>query len=151
VYQATLEPPPKADDTPIALGAETYKGCATCHGADGGGGVGPELETVTETWPDFRDHMVWVRLGSTGWPAQVYGAPDKPKHGAMPSHESLTDQELAQVVLYERVTFGGEDPTSEDILKLTEVAEGTSTLEQAGLGPVATRDGVDPSALKPGG
>jgi mono/diheme cytochrome c family protein len=151
VYQATLEPPPKGDDSPLALGQAEYASCAACHSADGSGGVGPELKTVTETWPDFRDHLVWVRLGSTGWPATQYGANDKHKNGGMPPHPDLTDQQLAQVVLYERVTFGGEDPTSEDALKLTEVAEGTSTLEQAGLGPVATRDGVDPSALKPGG
>ena len=28
VFQATLEPPPKPDDTPIALGEELYAGCA---------------------------------------------------------------------------------------------------------------------------
>jgi mono/diheme cytochrome c family protein len=150
VYQATLEPPPKADDSPLALGQEEYAGCAACHGADGGGVSGPSLHTVLETWPDFRDHMVWVRLGSSGWPTASYGANDKAKKQGMPPHPALTDQQLAQVVLYERVTFGGEDPTSEDVLKLTEIAEGTSTLEQAGLGPVATKDGVDPSALKQG-
>ena len=150
VYQATLEPPPKGDDSPLALGQEEYAGCSACHGADGGGGVGPELHTVLETWPDFRDHMLWVRLGSSGWPTGTYGAQDKTKNGGMPSHPDLTDQQLAQVVLFERVTLGGEDPTSEDVLALTEVAEGTKTLEDAGMGPVATRDGVDATALKPG-
>ncbi len=43
VYQGTLEPPPQPADTPIALGEELYKGCASCHGADGGGVSGPAL------------------------------------------------------------------------------------------------------------
>jgi mono/diheme cytochrome c family protein len=151
VFQATLEPPPKADDSPLALGAEIYKGCASCHGTGGGGGVGPDLHPVLETWPDYRDHMMWVRLGDPGWPAATYGANAKQKHTGMPPHPQLSDAELAQVVLYERVTFGGEDPASPEALEQSEIAEGTKSFADVGLGPLSEQDGVDAAALTPGG
>jgi mono/diheme cytochrome c family protein len=150
VYQATLEPPPAAEAGPLALGEAVYGGCASCHGADGGGGVGPALTTVLETWPDYRDHLMWVKLGDEGWPAATYGAQDKPKGAGMPAHPDLTDAELAQVVLYERATFGALDPTSEDYLALVEIAEGRLTFKDAGLGDLSTAAGVDEAELAAG-
>jgi mono/diheme cytochrome c family protein len=132
------------------LGEHVYGGCASCHGASGGGGVGPALTGVLDTWPDYRDHMMWVRLGSSGWPTDTYGAADKPKAGGMPAHAALSDAELAQVVLYERFTFGGLDPTSDEYLALVEIAEGHSTFADAGLGDVSTADGVDEASLGSG-
>ena len=100
VYQATLEPPPAGEDDPIVLGQAIYGTCAACHGATGGGvGNFPALTGVLETWPDYRDHMMWVRLGSAGWPADTYGANGTTKNGGMPAFD-MTDAELAQVVLY---------------------------------------------------
>ena len=109
VYQATLEPAPSGELTPLAAGGEVYvsAGCQGCHGAGGAGNASvPGLTDVLETWPDFRDHMIWVRLGSNGWEgyADTYGATAKDVGGGMPPHPSLTDEELAEVVLYERVT-----------------------------------------------
>jgi mono/diheme cytochrome c family protein len=150
VYQATLTPPPKPANTPIALGATEFAECAACHGAAGEGGVGPALTTVRDTWPDFRDHMIWVRIGSAGWPTDTYGAPGKTKHGGMPPHPAMTDAQLAEVVLYERATFGGLKPTDKEYTDLEAIALGTNTLAQAGEGPVSQKDGVDPAALKPG-
>jgi mono/diheme cytochrome c family protein len=150
VYQATLEPPPAGESNPVVLGEQVYSGCAACHGAGGGGGTGPELTGVVETWPDYRDHMMWVRLGSGGWPADTYGATDKAKAGGMPPHAALTDQELAQVVLYERFAFGNIDPASEEYLALVEIAEGRSTFAEAGLGELAAAAGVDEADLETG-
>ena len=150
VYQATLEPPPAGESDPLVLGEAVYGGCASCHGAGGGGGAGPALDGVLETWPDYRDHMMWVRLGDAGWPADTYGATDKPKGVGMPGHESFTDAELAQVVLYERTAFGGLDPTSEEYLELVEIAEGRMTFAEAGLGEESTADGVSESELGSG-
>ena len=147
VYQATLEPPPKPDDSPIALGEQLYSGCSACHGADGGGGVGPALTGVLDTWPDYRDQMMWVRLGSAGWPTDTYGAQGKPKVGGMPQHD-FSDEELAQVVLYERATFGGLEPTDPEYVELEAIAEGTNTFEAAGEGPLSEQDGVDPERLQ---
>ena len=68
----------------------------------------------------------------------------------MPSHASLTDVQLAQVVLYERATFGGLKPTDKEYTDLEAIALGTTTLDKVGEGPVAQKDGVDPAALKHG-
>jgi mono/diheme cytochrome c family protein len=150
VYQATLEPPPAAEAGPLALGEEIYGGCASCHGASGGGGVGPALTGVLEVFPDYRDHMMWVKLGSAGWPADTYGATDEAKDGGMPPHDTLTDAELAQVTLYERATFGGLEEGSEEFLALEEIANGTTTFADAGLGPDSEEDGVDPTLTEAG-
>lgn len=147
VYQATLEPPPAGESDPLVLGEAVYGGCASCHGATGGGLSGPALDGVLEVWPDFRDHMMWVKVGSNGWPADTYGATDKPKAGGMPAHPSFTDAELAEVVLYERVAFGGLEPGSEEYLALVEIAEGRMTFAEAGLGELAAAAGVAESEL----
>lgn len=147
VYQGTLEPPPADASTPFSLGEGVYGGCAACHGPGGGGGVGPALDAVLEVFPDYRDHAMWVKLGSTGWPADTYGANGSPVNGGMPAHESLTDAELAQVVLYERAAFGGLEEGSEEYLLLEEIAEGLTTFAEQGLGPESEEAGVDESAL----
>ncbi len=148
VFQATLEPPPAGASDPVTLGAKEYGACASCHGANGGGGVGPALDAVATTWPDYRDHMMWVKLGSTGWPGSTYGANQKPKNGGMPAHASLTDEQLAQVVLYERRQFGGEQEA--DQADLIAIAQGDSTFADVGLGDASTAAGIDPSELGAG-
>lgn len=151
LYQASLEPPPDAENDPIVLGEALYSGCASCHGATGEGvGATPALTEVIETWPDPRDHMMWVKLGDAGWPADTYGATAKPKGIGMPAHGALSDAELAQVVLYERTEFGGLDPTSDEYLALVEIADGHSTVAEGGLGELSTAAGVNPSELRPG-
>jgi mono/diheme cytochrome c family protein len=154
VYQATLEPAPSGELTPVDEGGEVYKktACSACHGASGGGGSGPAFDTVLETWPDYRDHMMWVRLGSEGWGqvSDTYGATDKPVNGGMPPHENLSDQDLALVVLYERVAFGGLEEGSEEYLELLEIAEGRLTFADAGLGELSAEAGVPEEELAAG-
>jgi mono/diheme cytochrome c family protein len=145
MYQGTLEPPPEDETDPYVLGEELYSSCAACHGGGGEGRSGvPGLEEVLATWPDFRDHMMWVKLGSTGWPGDTYGADDKPKAGGMPEHPVLSDEDLARVVLYERTEFAGEEPA--DQVDLLAVANGEMTFAEAGLGPVSEAAGVEPPA-----
>ena len=150
VYQATLEPPPAGDDDPVAMGEAVYSSCASCHGG-GGEGVGtfPALTGVLETWPDALDHMMWVRLGDVGWPGDTYGATEKPKGTGMPAFD-LSDEELAQVVLYERVTFGGLDPADEEYALLESIANGEATFEESGLGELSAEAGVDEAELAAG-
>lgn len=99
----------------FGLGGAVYAAqCVACHGAGGGGGAGPALSggAVLATFPSgsCSDHVSWIGLGSTGWPEATYGATGKPVAGGMPGFESsLSELELAQVSLYERVAFGGED------------------------------------------
>jgi mono/diheme cytochrome c family protein len=144
MYVRTLEPPPTGEDDPLALGAEVYTAsCASCHGGTGGGVSAPGFVdgAIMETWPDWRDHAAWVRLGTDGWPAPTYGANDKPVGGGgtMPPWPTLTDQQIAEVVLHER-QLGGDDvaedgANAEDYADLYAVARGEMTLAEAGLGP----------------
>ena len=96
VFFRTLEPPPVEND-PLVLGEELYSSCAGCHGGSGQGVSAPALAdgAVLETWNDYRDHMMWVRLGSDGWPAPTYGGNDTPtgEAGTMPPHPGLSDEE----------------------------------------------------------
>ena len=103
----------------IALGDRIFHGegatCDGCHGVNGGGGVGPALTGVLTTFGSCADHMEWVRLGSQGFAdagRTTYGDTDKPVFGVgtMPSHASLSEEQLASVVSYERVRFGGGEP-----------------------------------------
>lgn len=99
----------------FGLGGAVYAAqCVACHGAEGGGGVGPAMTggAVLVTFPagSCADHTKWITLGSTGWPDSTYGATGTPVAGGMPGFESsLSEVELAQVALYERVAFGGQD------------------------------------------
>lgn len=100
----------------VALGSVVYGQCASCHGPDGGGvGNFPRLSggSVLETFGSCSDHLTWVELGSLGWQAEfgaTYGDTNKPSVNGMPGFvATLTPEELASVVLYERVVFGGAD------------------------------------------
>lgn len=107
----------------LAAGEATFVTCAACHGADGGGtGTFPALAggAVLETFPpgSCSDHVTWVTVGTLGWTdatgRDTYGATDKPLGGGgqMPAFgASLDEDSLRAVVLFERVTFGGEDLT----------------------------------------
>ena len=101
----------------LALGERVYNGegatCAGCHGAQGGGGAGPALTGVLTTFSACTDHLEWVRLGSAGFQAEgrnTYGDTNKPVAGGMPTHASLSPEQLASVVVFERVRFGGAAP-----------------------------------------
>jgi hypothetical protein len=157
----------------FSAGQAIYDGqCAQCHQADGSGGAFPALTDVEEHFPDFRDQMMWVRLGSDGWPADTYGATDISVAGGMPGFAGLTDQELAQVILYERERFGGIPVRDEEVIEvegslttdgdplteqhLLQIAEGELTWADIGPGPLSEaadleQADVDAVATGPGG
>jgi len=72
------------------LGREVYElRCASCHGATGGGGVGPALNNgiLVQKYPDPADHKAIVVNG----------------RAAMPSFAAvLSSEEINAVVEYER-------------------------------------------------
>ena len=127
----------------VALGQQVYSGaaaCAGCHGANGGGGVGPAFiggELYT-TFPTCSDHAKWIELGSAGWQSEVgptYGAENKVSIGGMPGFQGkLTEDEIYAVVVFERVVFGGGQ--TEEVLTdcglLEEEAEEEVTTEAIG-------------------
>jgi mono/diheme cytochrome c family protein len=71
-------------------GAEIYAAsCAGCHGADGGGGTGPQLSdgSVVAAFPDAADEVTFVTDGD----------------GSMPAFGSrLSPEQIQQVVDYTR-------------------------------------------------
>lgn len=125
IYTNTLEAPSKAASGPLASGQAIYTQCAACHGATGGGGVGPALAggDLAQVFPNFKDQIRWVSLGSAGWPGDTYGATNKPKKGGMPAWAgNLTPLQIAEVVRYEREVLAG-IPAEPDLVAIT---EGTS-------------------------
>jgi mono/diheme cytochrome c family protein len=105
----------------FSIGQELYDGrCASCHGGNGGGGVGPAFTNgaVLATFSSCADHVEWVVIGSNAWPEPTYGDNATPVLGsgvAMPGFEGqLTLEEIIAVSLYERVAFGGEDRAAAD-------------------------------------
>jgi mono/diheme cytochrome c family protein len=82
--------PDSGSTAPTTPGAQVYAAsCATCHGADGGGGTGPQLAdgAAAKRFPDIDDQIAFVSDGS----------------GSMPSFAGrLSTAELRQVVEYTR-------------------------------------------------
>ena len=80
--------------TPVSVDAAAlYQArCSGCHGATGGGGVGPRLAgRMEERFPDEAVQVLVVTKGS----------------GAMPAFEGrLTDEEIKAVVEYTREELG---------------------------------------------
>jgi hypothetical protein len=66
----------------------------------------------------------------------------------MPGHPALDDQELAQVVLYERQVLSDEPPEEEE--DLLAIANGEMTFEEAGLGEMSQEAGVPEADLAGG-
>jgi mono/diheme cytochrome c family protein len=100
----------------FSAGGALYQQCVACHSDNGSGGVGPAFTAgaILATFPagSCSDHVEWVTLGTAGWPEPTYGATDKAVGGVglMPAFStSLTEEQIVQVALYERVAFGGQD------------------------------------------
>ena len=74
-------------------GADIYReNCATCHGADGQGGVGPTLAgQVADKYPDIADEISVVTNGRNLMPA--WGS-------------RLSEDEIRSVVTYTRTDLG---------------------------------------------
>lgn len=85
--------------------------CASCHGANGQGGVGPKLnggETV-KTFPAIEDQIAWIETGSAPFKGKPYGDPAREggqrvaTSGGMPGFSgTLTAEEIEAIATYER-------------------------------------------------
>lgn len=69
------EPPEVTTDDPeLVTGRAIYgASCASCHGADGGGGVGSRLDgaALVETYPDIETQIDLVLNGRDRMPAFI--------------------------------------------------------------------------------
>ncbi len=109
----------RAEDTTgafLVVGEAVFETCAGCHGANGEGGVGPALATVLSVFSSCADHIEWVTLATGGFQdagIDTYGDLAEPVggEGFMPGFAtSNTAEEIASVVAFERIRFGGADP-----------------------------------------
>jgi mono/diheme cytochrome c family protein len=127
MYVRAVTEPPEVVEGPIGIGAEIYSSCASCHGAEGGGGVGYAFSggSVLQTFPHIEDQIRYVFYGTEGYNAagvDIYGNPDREggphvtgNLGVMPAFGGqLTQYEIVAVVCHERYTLSGADPTSEE-------------------------------------
>lgn len=118
MYVRALQPPTVEASGPLGEGVAIYNQCASCHGGDGGGGVGYAFTdgAVLLTFPHIEDHLRWVKFGSDAYIAagvQIPGDPNRPggphiagATGVMPAL-GLTDAEILAVVCHERYELGG--------------------------------------------
>jgi mono/diheme cytochrome c family protein len=72
----TALPPPSpaavAGVTTVVDGQALFRSnCAGCHGGDGGGGIGPQLNggAVTKSFSNAADELDFVKTGGRGMPA----------------------------------------------------------------------------------
>ena len=113
VYVGTLERPPEEAEGILAVGEQVYAArCASCHGANGGGGSGPALNDgeLLLVFPSVASQMDWVIKGSDMYGiGNPYGDPAVGRivGGGMPGWgDVLTAEELIGVILYERSNHG---------------------------------------------
>ena len=127
MYVRSLTEPPASVEGPLGVGAEQYSTCASCHGANGGGGVGRQFSggEVLDTFPNIEDQLRYVYWGTGEYNLagiKVYGNPQRaggvhetnslgvmPQQGSL-AGGSLTDAEILGVVCHERYVLGGADP-----------------------------------------
>lgn len=127
-------------------------GCAGCHGANGGGGVGYKFSDgeIIKTFPEPIDMMAHIARGSTAINGEQYGDPNREggahvagarNQGAMPAMVGvLTMAELELVVFHERAILGGEDTESE---VYQEWIEHLREAAEAGEGDPLTNEELD--------
>jgi mono/diheme cytochrome c family protein len=130
----------------LAIGEAQYPGCLGCHGINGEGGVGPAFGAINAVFTSCLDHIDWVRLGTNGYRDQgiaTYGDLAKPVGGGgvMPGFPGLTEEQLASVVAFERIRFGGADPEQTFVdCGLVEAPDDPEGVDPEGADPDAGSD-----------
>ncbi|MFZ9580539.1 MAG: hypothetical protein ACO3BV_08435 [Ilumatobacteraceae bacterium] len=132
MYVRGLQPQKAEASGPIAIGIEQYGACASCHGADGGGGAGRALKDgeSLKTFPHIEDMLNWVYNGTEAYEAAgvaSYGDPNReggahyprsyngsamPAQGAM-AGGALTEYEILGLVCHIRYDISGADEAGE--------------------------------------
>jgi mono/diheme cytochrome c family protein len=123
IYVNTLSKPYSNVPTQLVDGATVFSSCSSCHGSNGEGGAGRQLNEgqVLLTFPHLADQLEFVWQGDVGTGiGNVYGDPNRPggAHKAgdfnggatlMPAwNGALTQAQLLDVVRHERETLSGQ-------------------------------------------
>ncbi len=103
---------------PVHPGKIIYEqNCLTCHQADGKGvpGMNPPL-SKTEWVLGNKTRLIKIVLNGMKSPIEING---ESFHNPMPSHDHLSDQQIADVLSYVRSSFGNKasDITLEEVKK----------------------------------
>jgi mono/diheme cytochrome c family protein len=129
IYAQAMRPQEVELTGALAVGAEVFAQCSSCHGEAGQGGVGYPFVNgeVIKTFPDIEQQVAFVSSGSQVFDGQVYGDPNREGgphiglargNGAMPAFGTqLTAAELLGVVCHERYTLGGGDQTGDEFIE----------------------------------
>ena len=66
MYVRSLTAATETAEGPMAVGAEVYGNCASCHGGSGEGGGGRQLSDgeVNKTFPHIEDQLRFVYFGT---------------------------------------------------------------------------------------
>ena len=134
MYVRSLTAPPESSEGPMAVGAEVYGNCSSCHGGAGEGSPSARQLSdgeVNKTFPHIEDQLRFVYFGTDQYNlagVTSYGDPDREggahlvgQVGVMPQWGSsvggdLTDAEILAVVCHERYSFNGPDPADEAVV-----------------------------------
>jgi len=116
MYVGTLESPTREEGVLFEGGQVYAENCASCHGADGGGGVGPAFNNgaVIETFASFEDQVAWIVHGTQGYidaGRETYGDTNLALGGTganMPNFgDPLDASEVMWATFYTRIELGG--------------------------------------------
>jgi len=123
MYVRSLQDQSVAVEGPRAAGEVVYGSCESCHGAEGQGGSGRQLNQgeVLKTFPAIQDQLRWIAFGTDKYKAaavEIYGNPDREggphitgSFGVMPGWQGpLTDAQILAATCYVRYDLGGADP-----------------------------------------
>jgi len=134
MYVRSVTAAPEVATGPLGVGTELYGVCASCHGANGEGGVGRQFSEgeIVKTFPHIEDQVRFVYFGTAEYNVagiSNYGNPEReggphltqslgvmPGQGALAGGD-LTDDEVLAVVCHERYDLGGIDPASEEYVE----------------------------------
>lgn len=147
---ASFQKPKSTVETPESRGAALYAAnCVACHGPDGAGsdkgGVGRPLwnGNAEQTFPDPLEQVAFVKHGSCGV-GIAYGNPKREggQHkgkGGMPAFGGvLTDQQILDVITYERSVLSGKPYPVNQYAKVGEDGMAAPAMPPAELTGVST-------------
>ena len=167
MYVGTLERVPQGLTGLLGEGEHIYveSGCSGCHGAEGGGGIGPQLSDgeVHITFTSLEDQMDWIIKGSavvgTG---NNYASADATREravsGQMPGYgvgntAVLDFEQLLAVTAYEREHLDAEDDQVERLRLF--ITQADLMIETGELEAILAEDGrsihdvLDPETSSP--
>jgi mono/diheme cytochrome c family protein len=122
MYLQGVKPEAKVVHGPLGDGAKIYSTCATCHGSNGGGGVGRSFLNggPKTTFPRIEDQLNLIYTGSKAYKDSGVGPYGDATLNHLgyngsympPQGSGLTEAEILAVACHERYDLGKLDPAA---------------------------------------